>query len=62
LRVMVRVISVVGLHQNFISGGYIEEVTPVPIPNTVVKLFRADDTWRATARKNRTLPVLRKRS
>ena len=22
-----------------------EEVTPVPIPNTVVKLFIADDTW-----------------
>ncbi len=25
-------------------GGYSEEVTPVPIPNTAVKLFSADDT------------------
>ena len=24
------------------SGSYSEEVTPVPIPNTVVKLFSAD--------------------
>ena len=31
------------------SGGYSEEVTPVPIPNTVVKLLSAEGTWRATA-------------
>ena len=31
-----------------------EEVTPVPIPNTVVKLLSADDTWRATSREIRT--------
>ena len=30
--------------------------TPVPIPNTEVKLFRVDDTWRATAWESRTLP------
>ena len=34
-----------------------EEVTPVPIPNTVVKLFSADDTRWETARESRTLPV-----
>ena len=27
------------------SGGDSEEVTPVPIPNTVVKLFSANGSW-----------------
>ncbi len=27
------------------SGGEGEEVTPVPIPNTEVKLFSADGSW-----------------
>ena len=45
-----------------ISGDYSEEVTPVPISNTVVKLFSADDTWRAAAWESRTSPVLQKRS
>lgn len=40
------------------SGDYSEEVTPVPISNTVVKLLSADDTWRAAAWESRTLPVL----
>ena len=40
-----------------ISGDNSEEVTPVPIPNTVVKLLSADDTWRAAAWESRTLPV-----
>ena len=39
------------------SGGYSEEATPVPIPNTAVKLLSADDTWWVTARENRTPPV-----
>ena len=39
-----------------LSGGHSEEVPPVPIPNTVVKLLSVEDTWRATARENRTLP------
>ena len=30
-----------------------KEVPPVPIPNTEVKLFYVEDTWRATARENR---------
>ena len=29
------------------------EGPPVPIPNTEVKLCRAEDTWLATARENR---------
>ena len=31
------------------------EGTPVPIPNTAVKLRSADDTWRAAARESRAL-------
>ena len=34
------------------SGGDNEEVTPVPIPNTAVKLFNADDSWTVTSREN----------
>ena len=33
------------------------EGPPVPIPNTEVKLHRAEDTWWATARENRSLPA-----
>lgn len=40
------------------SGDNGEEDPPVPISNTEVKLFSAEDTWRETARENRTLPVL----
>ena len=38
------------------SGDDGEEDPPVPIPNTEVKLFSADGTWRETARESRTLP------
>ena len=48
---------------NLISGNSAEadyevgvdngEGPPVPIPNTEVKLTRADNTWLATARENR---------
>ena len=37
-------------------GGNGTEDTPVPIPNTEVKLCSADDTWLVTARESRTLP------
>ena len=40
------------------SGGYYQEATPVPIPNTVVKLFGVDNTWLVTAREDRSLPDL----
>ena len=36
-----------------ISGGYCEKVTPVPIPNTVVKLIYVENTWRVTAWEDR---------
>ena len=35
-------------------GYYSKEDTPVPIPNTEVKLFSADGTWWATAWESRT--------
>ena len=38
--------------ENIIGVDYAEG-PPVPIPNTVVKLMRADDSRRATSRKNR---------
>ena len=41
-----------------VSGGNNEKDTPVPIPNTEVKLLSADDTWLATARENRSPPEL----
>ena len=37
-------------------GVYNIEVPPVPIPNTVVKLNCAEDTWREAARENRSSP------
>lgn len=33
------------------------EVTPVPMPNTEVKLCSADDTWREAARESRKSPA-----
>jgi hypothetical protein len=32
------------VNSNLELGGYTEEVTPGPIPNPEVKLFKADDT------------------
>ena len=39
------------------SGDNSEEVTPVPIPNTEVKLSSAEDTWWEAAWEIRTSPV-----
>lgn len=44
------------LKSEFDLGDYIRGVTPVPIPNTVVKPSGADDT--GTSRESRTLPGL----
>ena len=44
-----------------VSGGYYEKVTPVPIPNTAVKLLSAENTWMVTSRENRSPPVLYER-
>ena len=38
------------------SGKDNGEATPVPIPNTEVKLSCAENTWLETARENRYLP------
>ena len=38
-------------------GVFCDEGTPVPIPNTVVKLIYADNTWLATAREDRSMPT-----
>ena len=40
-----------------IAGVYCNEVPPVPIPNTEVKLIRVEDTWLETARENRSMPA-----
>ena len=45
-----------GTNLQRISGDNSAEVTPVPIPNTEVKLCNAEDTWWVTARENRSLP------
>ena len=44
-----QVIQITGLIFRFIVGVYYAEGPPVPIPNTVVKLTRADNTWRVAA-------------
>ena len=38
-------------------GVYDAEGPPVPIPNTVVKLSSADNTWRAASREDRMTPT-----
>ena len=42
----------------YVSGDYGKEVTPVPIPNTEVKLFSADGTAWESVWESRTLPEL----
>ena len=54
----VRVTRIRRLRAFKIVGVYSDEVPPVPIPNTVVKLICAENTWRAAARENRTMPTL----
>ena len=44
------------LSKRYVSGDNSKEDTPVPIPNTEVKLFSADDTWWETARESKTSP------
>ena len=39
-----------------ICGVYYGGDPPVPIPNTVVKPVRAENTWRAASRENRSMP------
>jgi hypothetical protein len=49
---------VLRVHTLHLSGGYYEKVTPVPIPNTAVKLLSADDTWTETSWESRSPPDL----
>ena len=42
----------------FVVGVYGAEVTPVPFPNTEVKLCCVDDTWLATTWKIISMPAL----
>ena len=42
---------------NEIVGVNSDEGTPVPIPNTVVKLVYGDNTWLATAREDNSTPT-----
>ena len=52
-----QVIQITGLIFRFIVGVYYAEGPPVPLPNTVVKLTRADNSWRAASRKDRSSPT-----
>ena len=51
-RLPTKVINTVS-HLTVIVGVDYNEGPPVPIPNTVVKLICAEDTWRAASRENR---------
>ena len=42
--------------EKLISGVFGAEVPPVPIPNTVVKLCSAENTWLEAAREDRAMP------
>ena len=46
--------------QAFKVGVYNSEGPPVPIPNTVVKLTSAENTWRAASRENRSMQTQRR--
>lgn len=49
-------VSVAEFKRVFREGGYSDEDTPVPIPNTEVKLIYADGTARATVWESRSPP------
>ena len=50
------------LRPSTITGVYGDEVPPVLIPNTEVKLISADGTWLDTARESMTMPVPKRKS
>ncbi len=49
-------------YEDAIVGAFNEKVPPVPIPNTAVKLLRADNTWLETAREDMSVPARKKTS
>ena len=50
------------LRPSTITGVYGDEVPPVLIPNTEVKLISADGTWLDTARESMSTPVSKTKS
>ena len=50
--------SILRLHLKNTTGADGDEVTPVPIPNTEVKLISVENTWLETAREDRAAPAL----
>ena len=48
------IIILVQRKKSILCGYYSKEDTPVPIPNTEVKLFSGDGTWWATAWESST--------
>ena len=43
-----------------VVGVFSDEGPPVPIPNTVVKLISADNTWLEAAREDKAMPTQHK--
>ena len=54
--------SILRLHLRKLTGADGGEATPVPIPNTEVKLISVENTWLATAWEDRAVPVQMKKS
>ena len=54
VRVLTQSIKLIQFLRVGVNGA---EVTPVPIPNTEVKLCREDDTWLATAWESISMPA-----
>ena len=48
---------IIGRQQTKVCWWQIVRKPPVPIPNTVVKTYRGENTWRATAWKDSSLPA-----
>ena len=45
------------LNKHSLVGVFSDEGPPVPIPNTVVKLISADNTWLEAAREDKAMPT-----
>ena len=56
---ILRVLLLSGSYLNILVGANDDEVPPVPIPNTEVKLISVENTWLATAREDRAAPTSR---
>ena len=52
------ILNSLGLIAQDTAGVNDDEDPPVPIPNTVVKLISAEDTWMETSWENRSAPTL----